>query len=174
MRLFTAILAGLLWSLAASGARADAVQIAFNDAIAAFEQAQPRLGTTRFGVDISAYRDALTLGQFTSSHWGSRLTVGLEKGASGSGCSRFAAYVPLPPRDGVVPLVICRQFSEEGTAALRRLTILHEMVHVVAGADECRAMAFAAEVERLATGSFTPVERYWQTNGCEGSAFSLP
>ncbi|GAB5427859.1 MAG: hypothetical protein Devi2KO_13180 [Devosia indica] len=174
MRLLTAILAGLLLSLAASPARADAVQTAFNDAIAAFEQAQPQLGTTRFGVDIAAYRDALTLGQFTSSHWGGNLAVALETGASGSGCARFAAYVPLPPRDGVVPLVVCRQFSEEGTAALRRLTILHEIVHVVAGADECRAMAFAAEVERLATGRFTPVDRYWHSNGCAGSAFSLP
>lgn len=174
MRLFTAILAGLLLSPAASPARADSVQTAFNDSIAAFEQARPELGTTRFGVDIAAYRDALTLGRFASSHWGGSLAVALETGGSGSGCARFAAYVPLPPQNGVVPLVICRQFSEEGTAALRRLTILHEMVHVVAGPDECRAMAFAAEVEVLATGRFTPVERYWQTNGCEGSAFSLP
>ena len=35
-------------------------------------------------------------------------------------------------------------------------------------------MAFAAEVERLATGRFTPVDRYWHSNGCAGSAFSLP
>ena len=174
MRLLVSILLGFLLALAASPARADAVQIAFNDAIAVFEQARTRLGATRFGVDIAAYRDALTLGQFTSAHWGGSMTVALKTGGTGSGCARFAAYVPLPPRDGVVPLVICRQFSEEGTPELRRLTILHEMVHVVAGADECRAMAFAAEVEKLATGSFTPVDRYWQANGCDGSAFRLP
>ncbi len=174
MRLFVSILLGLLLAFAANPARADAVQSAFNDAIVAFGQARPQLGTTRFGVDIAAYRDALTLGQFTSAHWGGGLAVAVETGGTGSGCARFAAYVRLPPQDGEVALVICRQFSEEGTAALRRLTILHEMVHVVAGADECRAMAFAAEVEKLATGAFTPVERYWQANGCERSGYAMP
>jgi len=174
MRTLVSIFAGLLLPLLAIEARADAIAIAYNDAISAFEKARPQLGTERFGVDIAAYGDALTLGRFSSAQWGGNMIVALETGGTGSGCARFAAYVPLPPRDGVVPLVICQQFSQEGTAALRRLTILHEMVHVVAGADECRAMAFAAQVELLATGSFTPVDRYWQSNGCAGSAYRLP
>ncbi len=174
MRKLIALLAGLLLPLTVDPARADEVQSAFNDAITVFEQARPKLGTTRFGVDIAAYRDALTLGQFTSVHWGSDMVVALEAGGTGGGCAHYAAYVPLPPRDDVVSLVICPQFSREGTPALRRLTLLHEMVHVVAGADECRAMAFAAEIEMLATGQFTPVERYWQSNGCENSAYRLP
>jgi hypothetical protein len=74
----------------------------------------------------------------------------------------------------VVRLTLCPQFSEEGSRELRRLTVLHEMVHVVAGPDECRAMAFAARIEHLATGSFTPVDRYWQANGCDRSGFGLP
>lgn len=174
MRKLFALLAGLLLPLTVAPARAEEVQSAFNDAITMFEQARPQLGTTRFGVDIAAYRDALTLGQFASAHWGSDMVVALEAGGTGGGCAHYAAYVPLPPRDGVVPLVICPQFSREGTPALRRLTLLHEMVHVVAGADECRAMAFAAEVEKLATGRFTPVEQYWRANGCAGSAYRLP
>jgi hypothetical protein len=73
-----------------------------------------------------------------------------------------------------VSLVICPQFSAEGSNSLRALTILHEMVHVVAGPNECRAMAFAARIEKLATNRFTDVSRYWQANKCEGSGFSLP
>ena len=58
--------------------------------------------------------------------------------------------------------------------ALRTLTILHELVHVVAGPNECRAMAFAARIENLASGHFTDVSRYWQANSCNNSGFRLP
>ena len=160
---------------AQTGGPTDRVDAAFNAAIAAFERARPALGATAFGVDVESYGDALTLGRFHSAHWGGQVALSLEQqSGNGGSCGRFAAYVRLPPRDGVVSLVICPQFSAEGTDPLRRLTILHEMVHVVAGPDECRAMAFAARVEHFATGSHTPVDRYWQANGCEGSGFRLP
>jgi hypothetical protein len=156
-------------------ASANPVNTAFNSAIAALEAAAPRLGAQDQGVDLVAYRDALTRGQFSSQHWGGTVTLDLVESADASGsCSRFAAFVRLPPQNGVVQMVICPQFSAEGTAALRRLTVLHEMVHVVAGPDECRAMALAARIELLATGSFTPVDRYWQANGCDRSGFTLP
>ena len=71
-------------------------------------------------------------------------------------------------------LVLCPQFFSDGADALRVLTVLHEMVHAVAGPDECQAMAFAARVEHAATGQFTPVDAYWQASGCEGSAYRLP
>lgn len=155
--------------------RADAVETAFEQAIALFEAARPDLSGDTFGVDIAAYRDALTLRRFSSGHWGGEtlLDVAAQAGNGGS-CGRYAAFVRIPPRDGRVGLVICPQFVSEGSDGLRRLTVLHEMVHVVAGPDECRAMAFAARIEHLATGAFTPVERYWQANDCAGSAFSLP
>jgi hypothetical protein len=35
-------------------------------------------------------------------------------------------------------------------------------------------MAYAARIQSLATGRFTPVDAYWQANNCAGSAFSLP
>lgn len=156
-------------------ARAGAVQTALNDAIAAFERAQPHLTASEFGVDVAAYGEALMLGRFSSTHWGGAIAVDLiaQQHAGGS-CTRYAAFVRLPPQSGAVPLVFCPQFSAQGNNALRRLTVLHEMVHVVAGPDECRAMAFAAKVEQAATGRFTPVERYWRANGCAGSGFSLP
>lgn len=155
-------------------AHADAVDRAITAAIAALEIALPRLGTVSDGVEVAAYRDALTLGRFTSAHWGGTVTLDIvEPGAEGA-CARFAAYVRIPPQNGTVTLAICPLFSQEGTDALRRLTILHEMVHVVAGPDECRAMAFAARVEQLATGTHTPVDRYWTANNCDGSGFSLP
>lgn len=167
----------LLLALLALPSQAGAVTVntAFNDAIVLLDQAMPGLGPEAQGVDVAAYRNALTSGRFSSRHWGGDITLDLVESANPEGsCARFAAYVSLPPQMGTVRLTICPQFSAEGTPALRRLTVLHEMVHVVAGPDECRAMAFAARIEQLGTGSHTPVDRYWQANGCTGSAFSLP
>lgn len=156
-------------------AGAASVNAAFNDAIEMLHRAMPGLGPEAHGVDVAAYRDALTSGRFSSRHWGGDIALDLvESSAPEGSCARFAAYVSLPPQQGNVRLTVCPQFSAEGTPALRRLTVLHEMVHVVAGPDECRAMAFAAQIEQLATGSFTPVDRYWQSNNCGASAFSLP
>ena len=69
---------------------------------------------------------------------------------------------------------VCPTFFSSGADSLRRLTILHELVHVVSDADECRAMAFAAAVEQAALGRFTAVDTYWQRNGCAGSRYALP
>jgi len=158
-----------------TSARADTVSAAFNDAIAAFAAARDHLPPEIFGVDVAAYGEALSTGRFSSRHWGGGIALELEESQDATGsCARFAAYVELPPRDGVVRLTLCPQFSEEGTRELRRLTVLHEMVHVVAGPDECRAMAFAARIEQLAIGRFTPVDRYWQANGCGRAGFRLP
>ncbi|ODT48235.1 hypothetical protein [Devosia sp. 63-57] len=153
----------------------SATERAFDAAIAQTEAALPQLGAEAFGVDVKAYRDALSLRRFTSRHWGGEITVAVVSESKESGsCARYAAYVRLPPERGAVRLVLCPQFSTPGADDLRRLTILHEMVHVVAGSNECQAMAFAALIEQLATGSFTPVTRYWEANGCAGSGYALP
>ena len=151
------------------------VEAAFDLAIARFEAARPALGSAFAGVDIAAYRDALTLRRFASRHWGGTVALAvLTPGAGEAACARYAAFVRIPPRQGSVALAFCPEFLGAGTPDLRALTVLHEMVHVVAGADECRAMAFAARVEVLATGRFTDVGRYWRANGCDASPFSLP
>jgi hypothetical protein len=173
MRLMLLCVSALL-SLTAAPARADVVTDALNGAIAAYDRALPSLPAIQFGVDTAAYRDALVMGRFTSPQWGEPLVLDLREGDAGGACARFAAHVILPPQNGAVSLVLCPQFIETGTPALRTLTILHEMVHAVAGPDECRAMAFAAHVEHLATGTHTPVDRYWSANNCTGSGFSLP
>lgn len=171
MRLFSFLLFALFLI---TPARADVIDDAVNNAIAAFERASPTLGATQFGVDTQAYRDALVLGRFSSSHWAEPLALNLVRSAGGGNCTRFAAYVTLPPQQGTVTLTLCPQFVDSGTPALRTLTILHEMVHVVAGPDECRAMAFAAQIEQLSTGTTTPVDRYWQANSCASSGYQLP
>lgn len=169
------VLSAALLLCLAGPARADPATEAFDAAIAQFEAARPDLGPEVAGVSVAAYRDALTLRRFTSPHWGRelRLVVAMAEEARGA-CARFAAHVLLPPADDSVTLTLCPQFRTSGTDALRRLTILHELVHVVAGPDECRAMAFAARVEQAASGSFTPVDAYWQANGCASSGFLLP
>jgi hypothetical protein len=173
MRCWLIVLIFILSALAP--ARADMDDRAFDEAIGQFESARPNLPVRLFGVDLADYRDALTLRRFASSHWGGTMRLEVERGSAAAGsCNRFAAFVRLPPRDGSVLLVLCPQFFTPGADDLRRLTILHELVHVVAGPDECRAMAFAAHIEQAATGAFTPVERYWRSNGCAGSAFTLP
>ncbi|KRA96592.1 hypothetical protein ASD83_15955 [Devosia sp. Root685] len=156
-------------------AHANTVDAAFDRAIAQFEAARLNLPAELFGVDVSAYRAALTFRQFTSRHWGGTVIMRVENGsATNNSCSRFAAFVRLPPSEGQVSLVLCPQFSSDGADTLRTLTILHELVHVVAGPNECRAMAFAAHIEQAATGRFTDVTSYWRANECGGSGFSLP
>lgn len=173
MRFCLTLLIFLLSTL--TPARADVVDAAFDRAISQFEAARPSLPAELFGVDVATYRAALTFREFRSSHWGGTVTMHVENGSeANNSCSRFAAFVSLPPSEGKVRLVLCPQFSTPGADALRTLTILHELVHVVAGPDECRAMAFAAHIEQAATGRFTDISNYWRANGCEGSGFSLP
>jgi len=157
-------------------ARAETAQTAFTEAVDLFEAALPSLPAEVMGVDLSTYRDAITLRQFRSAYWGGTISLSVAEAGVGAerSCKSFAAFVRLPPVDGKLLLTLCPQFSTPGADALRRLTIIHEMVHVVAGPDECRAMAFAATVEKAATGTFTPVDRYWSANNCAASAFSLP
>lgn len=175
IRLLCCILLALLAIPGLAHGQQHRLDSAFDAAIATFERALPQLAANEFGVDIVAYRDALTLQRFSSALWGSEVSVTptIRDTATGS-CSRFAAFVRIPPENGVVSLVLCPQFFSDGTDALRELTILHELVHVIAGRDECQAMAFAAQVEMAAKGRFTPVGAYWQANGCAESAYSLP
>lgn len=148
---------------------------ALGAAMTTFETAFPKLGASEFGVDTAAYRDAMSFLTFRSAHWGGQVTVDpqIRREATGS-CSRFAAFVRIPPENGVVSLVLCPEFFREGADGLRELTILHEMVHAVAGSNECQAMAFAARVEQAAKGHFTPVTAYWQASGCPASEYRLP
>lgn len=175
MRLFCSVLLGLLAVPGLAHGQQPRLDAAFDAAIATFERALPTLSAAEFGVDVAAYRDALTLRRFSSAVWGGEVLAAttIRDAATGS-CSRYAAFVRIPPENGAVNLVLCPQFFNDGTEALRELTILHEMVHVVAGRDECQAMAFAAKVEMAARGSFTPVDTYWQASGCAGSAYRLP
>ena len=168
----------LLLALVVAPARADDAALldrALAGARTLFAQALPGLGATAFGVDVAAYGKALALQDFASGAWTAsvRVAPAIRSKASGS-CSRFAAFVRIPPEDGVVPLVLCPQFFTPGADRLRVLTILHEMVHAVAGRDECQAMAFAAHLEQRTTGDFTPVEAYWRANACASSAYRLP
>lgn len=170
---FIAVMLGMTMPALANDAAT--LEQALRRATDTFEKALPRLAGAEFGVDVAAYRDALTLQQFRSSHWGGTVDVMIDirAGATGS-CGRFAAFVRVPPENGAVRLVLCPQFFTPDADALRELTILHEMVHVVAGTDECQAMAFAAKVEMAANGRFTPVDAYWQASGCQGGRYALP
>jgi len=160
---------------AAQADEQDVLERAVQGAISQFEAAAPRLGNSLFGVDVAAYRDALRHRRFVGGLWPGETQLAFEIRSQNSGsCSRFAAFVRIPPENGVVGLVLCPEFFISGADALRRLTILHEMVHVVAGRDECQAMAFAASIEQLASGSYTPVDAYWQTRNCSTGPYRLP
>ena len=171
-------LAAILVLLLASPAAAEdrpMLDEALDAAIATFETALPRLRADEMGVDVAAYRDALTLQRFQSDHWGGMVDIELViREAQEGSCGRFAAFTRIPPENGAVRLVLCPQFFSPGADALRQLTMLHEMVHAVAGSDECQAMAFAARIEQAATGRFTPVDAYWRANGCGETGFRLP
>lgn len=175
MRFRLAALILMLLALPATAEDRPTLDRALDAAIVTLEQALPRLDTDGTVVDVAAYRDALTLRQFQSAHWGGTVTLDLViRDTTEGSCSRFAAFVRIPPENGAVRLVLCPQFFTPGADALRELTMLHEMVHVVAGPDECQAMAFAAAIEQAARGNFTPVDAYWQASGCVGSRYDLP
>ncbi|MDP2781255.1 hypothetical protein [Devosia sp.] len=107
---------------------------AMDGALGQLERALPQLDATLFGVNVAAYRDALALRPFSGGSWAGQNVVALTIRAEASGsCSRYAAFVRLPPVDGRVQLVLCPQFFTPGADELRVLTVLHEMVHVVAG-----------------------------------------
>ena len=150
------------------------IKKAIASATASFERAAGHLGSQSFGVDISAYRDALVRKSFAAMDHRQQSVVLVIAPGGQAECARFAAFVRPEPQNNRVNFYFCPQFFEPGADRLRELTVLHEMVHVVAGPDECRAMAFAAEIEIRATGAFTPVDRYWRANGCQQSAFALP
>lgn len=148
---------------------------AFDRATRTFERALPQLPRELFGVDVAQYHDGLKRLRFASTRWGGTVRVEREIRPEASGsCGRFAAFVRVPPQDGAVRLVLCPQFFTPRADSLRELTILHEMVHVVAGTDECQAMAFAAAVQQAATGAFTPVTAYWRSSKCAGTDYNLP
>jgi hypothetical protein len=160
---------------AALGQEGQMLNEAMASALVRLESALPALGAEAFDVDVAAYRDALSLQQFSSGRWGGTVRVSIQTQKDEAGqCARYAAFTRVPPQDGVVPLVLCPRFWTEGADGLRTLTLLHEMVHVVAGTDECQAMAFAARVEQAATGQWTHVDAYWRASGCAGSRYSLP
>ena len=140
-----------------------------------FASAQGRLGSNSMGIDTDTYSDAI--GQLRFRPPGGKAEVAVlfkEQDGADARCARFAAYVIPAPQDGTATIHLCPQFFRSGTDALRQTTILHEMVHVVAGPDECLAMAYTAQVQVLATGSFQPVTGYWSQSGCETSSYKLP
>jgi len=167
--------AGALWSAPAQAQQQRLLDEALAGATRTFERAMRDLGAATAGVDMAAYGAALKQHRFYSSQWNMELDVNFAiKSAEDRRCDSFAAYV-IPAIDrGAVDVVLCPKFFSAGADGLRETTILHEMVHVVAGTDECRAMAFTAQLQFLATGRFQPVAQYWDKNGCRKSAFSLP
>jgi hypothetical protein len=169
VRRIAAIWVWLALGLVPAFADGATLRRAIADAVTAFETARPALGSVVAGVDVARYGAALI-----ERRVGSGSVDYVLSGADDPGCARFAAYVA--PVDGSASrfVFVCPRFFSPGADALRRLTILHELVHVVSDADECRAMAFAAAIEQASTGRFTAVDTYWRRNGCETSRFSLP
>lgn len=174
MRLLAALVVAL-FALPVQAQQADLLDQAIADATRTFEHALPQLGATMMGVDTKAYGDALKARRFHSARTGSARDVifVIEDSEKGS-CAKFAAYVAGVANSDAAHMFLCPQFFTPGADLLRETTILHEMVHVVTGTDECQAMAYTAQIQMLARGSFVPVARYWKDNGCVGSRYKLP
>ncbi|MDB5528351.1 MAG: hypothetical protein JWR51_1454 [Devosia sp.] len=170
-----AAIALLLGLTPAQAQQDDMIENALRAAARTFERALPGLDAVSMGVPTQEYHDALVQRRFASSLWGAPLDVQLVTNESERGlCSGFAAYVTPAIQQGAVSLVICPRFFSPGADELRQTTMLHEMVHVVAGTNECQAMAFTARIQKLATGSFQPVSDYWTRNKCNASRYRLP
>ncbi|HTN60421.1 MAG TPA: hypothetical protein VL147_02560 [Devosia sp.] len=153
----------------------DLIEAALRAATRSFTRALPQLDAVSMGVRSAEYGAALRQRQFRSSLSGSMLDVRVEIAGSERGlCAGYAAYVTPAIAQNAMILTICPRFFSPGADGLRETTILHEMVHVVAGPDECRAMAYTAQIQLLSSGGFTPVDAYWARNNCAASAYRLP
>lgn len=177
MRWIAKTIAVALGVLALAGpavAQQDVLNRALADAAATARQASDRLGAKEFGVDTAAYLEALERRVFTRPDGHSvPVRFVIETSASGS-CQKFAAYVVPVANDPGKYVFLCPQFFTPGADRLRETTLLHELVHVVAGRDECQAMAFTARLQFLASGSFQPVAKYWADSQCATSRYRLP
>lgn len=170
------MLAGLVLLAAPVQAQPDdLIDAALRSAARTFDRAAGQLDAVSMGVSRADYSDALTRRRFGSTLWGATLDVRVARNDSEGGlCAGFAAYVTPAIEQGAVVLTICPRFLLPGADGLRETTVLHEMVHVVAGPDECRAMAYTAQIQVLATGTFQPVREYWARNNCQASRYRLP
>ena len=123
-----------------------------------FAQAAPDMGAVSLGVDNSLYADALLRNRFQSPS--GQVDVGFViEDRNGGECARFAAYVAPVADKSASYIFLCPKFFSPGADVLRETTILHELVHIVAGPDECRAMAYTAKLQSRATGAYQPVGR---------------
>jgi hypothetical protein len=140
-----------------------------------FERALPQMGAITMGVDNSAYADALKARRFSLRPHRQCTRRHLRDRGQQQRLMRQIRRLCRPVANSdAAHLFVCPQFFTPGADLLRETTILHEMVHVVNGTDECQAMAYTAHVQMLATGSYVPVAKYWKENGCAGSRYRLP
>lgn len=171
-----ALASALVTSVVPAGAQSwGLLDRALADAVQTFAKAQGALGSSSMGVPTAAYAQALRQLRFVPSSGSGEVQVAFQaQGEGDKACTRFAAYVIPNPAADTITINLCPQFFDSGTDALRQTTILHEMVHVVAGPGECMAMAYTAQLQFLATGAFQPVTNYWRQSGCGSSAYRLP
>ncbi|HTM79170.1 MAG TPA: hypothetical protein VL133_16270 [Devosia sp.] len=169
------VVGAMLLPAAAQAQQRVMIDDAMRAAARSFARAKPGLDAISMGVSSAEYGAALSQRRFQSSLWGRVLAVEVAVKDSGRGlCAGFAAYVTPAIEQGAVALALCPQFFSPGADALRETTMLHEMVHVVAGPDECRAMAYTAQIQMLASGAFQPVGPYWVRHKCDASGYRLP
>lgn len=142
-------------------------------AVKTFDAAASGMSATTMGVDNTAFGDALRHRRFQSPDGTVAVNFVIQQNSNGD-CAHFAAYVGPVDDGGGAYMFFCPQFFLPGADALRVTTVLHEMVHIVAGPDECRAMAYTARLQQRASGTFQPVAAYWNKNGCNASRYSLP
>ncbi|MEO5806990.1 hypothetical protein [Devosia sp.] len=171
MRWILAVLA--LFAIMASPAQAQqsVLDRALADAARTLARAMPKLNAVELGIPMASYKKALTrrLVRFNGATANAPISFVFAREGEGS-CDRFVAYVRGPG----AAMYLCPKFFSRGADAQRETTILHEMVHIVAGPDECLAMAFTARVQFVASGTFQPVAQYWAANGCPQSKYALP
>src|SRR5690606_37655751 len=95
------LLRALFLALAPASALSEGpVDAAGRGPIAAFAAARPLLGAVADGVDVAAYGNALGGRGFVSAYWGGVVEMAVEELLEATGsCSRFAAFVRMPPEN---------------------------------------------------------------------------
>lgn len=130
-----------------------------------------------WNIDPEIYRSALNQGEFYAPYWSKSVKVKYVIGTNDTPlCDTSKAYVEheeLNSRELVSTLVVCPGFFTYPHMQYQAETILHELVHVVTGPDECRAFAYAYTIIYFALSEATLNERLWSHYNCDSSTYNI-
>lgn len=129
-----------------------------------------------WNIDPELYSAALNERSFYAPHWGLKVNVDYiietERAGTCNGSYAYVSHTDTVPGEMSATVHICPYFFE-ADPYVKLETVLHELVHVVTGVGECRAMAYTFALTQFGTGFASLDEAYWARHNCETSEYNI-